>query len=515
MPSADPIDVASALIPKEMVNAGSPEASYISCISPEVLVEIFLARLMASPSEWMKQTLTLMLVSKYWEQVVLDTPEIWATIHSCDPIFIQRSIARARSIPLTIRAEHLLPNQDEPLATILASLSQMRSLTLYPIRRREVVQGFDKEWTSPAQDLEELVTTRIVLPRGLLGGFAPSLRKFSVNHGSSDWTTFPDCPQLEELEILAPFAEISVTTLVQILQRSPHLKKLAIKRALEDSNPLTERVELCKLKEISLAVDRANRTDRIVKLLNHISIPADAGIQIMVDIYEEQDVYIDVVEAVQRCRSGRPLSPKSLSVLCKVDDHWVSDFALKIPREGGSNGEPYEIFFSSIEEPSPRTIGVLERLSLGRLESLDLNATDAGYESYAELPLSLWAMVAALPCLQSLSVRNLYALSFLIDGTEDVFCRESAGETNKPFRSLLRLEYEESNKDAAHQAGDLADRLKTMTSLTQLTFISASSEGEWSDILRSVVRTVEVRTQMVELRTDSESENSQESDEYL
>ncbi|TFK64159.1 hypothetical protein BDN72DRAFT_846868, partial [Pluteus cervinus] len=401
---------------------------------------------------------------------------------------------------LTVRAEHLQPDEDEPLPTILALLSRIRSLTLAHSLHSNIT-GFEEQWTVPAPFLEELVTTRIAFPRNLLGGSAPCLHTFHLSLGYADWQTFPVCPYLQVLEIHEPQdPAISILTLLPILRNSPLLRKLVIEAVIDNSNPPDECVALCALEEISLL----GWTARVLDPLDHITFPAHARVQIRMASDDAETTHIDLFETLQQCRDEASWSLTSLSVFCGVvGDSWTygGGLTLEIPRErdGELSPMPHELQFMWIPEPLVRAMEILEHLSLDLLQVLDLNgARKPGVnETYPVQPF--WTMIAALPRLQSLRIRNFYASEFLLYWTEDTLRKAYDNTVDKPFRSLLHVEYEASPSESLTlRAYALATRLKYMAqqnpSLTRLTVISGSAEGSWVNVLRWAVHTVEVRT---------------------
>ncbi|TFK64158.1 hypothetical protein BDN72DRAFT_963418 [Pluteus cervinus] len=461
----------------QTLDAGLSESSIISRVPPEVLIEIFLEALAKSHSRRSDFTLTLLLVSKRWRRIIIGTPDIWATIYSSNPVEIQASMTYAGSVPLTIQAEHLLPNKDEPLTTIFGAFSRVHSLTLCAHREDTKIGGFEEMWTSPAPQLEEILTTGIVLPRSLFAGSAPRLRTFSLYLGSGDWNTFPVCPQLESLEIIAPDTIISITTLLNKLRRMSRLTKLVIEKALDNSNPPGGRIELPKLQELCLIDDH---TECTIMLLNHLTIPADTRLELSMDCEEEMTPSIATIEALRRCRKDASWDLQSLSVV--TNEREPTSLVMTFPAEGNISGEdkPHEIIFDAIPHPFIGVKDIFQHLGLSYLRSLDLDGAAVGYHelsfrrSMSPMGQSFWTFVATLPYLESLSVRNIFALDFVAYWIYDEAFSDG---TKKPFESLLHLVYDESYQDIAPDLNGLVVTVEYLTHygphLAGLTVISA------------------------------------------
>ncbi|XP_006462554.1 hypothetical protein AGABI2DRAFT_206955 [Agaricus bisporus var. bisporus H97] len=216
----------------------------------ELLSSIFVIGVLGMGDEDPIMVPTLMLVCRYWEQVALDTPKLWAkvTISPHDPIDkARRRLERSKSCPLDVTV-NFTPRLDNSYSVseqvmlamdlLRPALWRTRSFSL-SVPNRSQVHAALLQWKDDAPLLETLSIHiyhsiqedhRAAPTAPLFIGNTPRLRSCSFTSFNFGW----DLRLLTRLRVLKLGGYFngstpSPSTLIAVLRQCPQLEELALR----------------------------------------------------------------------------------------------------------------------------------------------------------------------------------------------------------------------------------------------------------------------------------------------
>ncbi|KAG8946015.1 hypothetical protein FRC04_012134 [Tulasnella sp. 424] len=206
------------------------EHSSIYRLPPELLVEIILA---TDPTSRSRASFrTLMSVSRYWFDAIVQCPRIWSLVDlSAAPQARKMEMTRKLCGPVEVQCRSDPSDLDRSL-TELAALTpaRLRSLVCVLSPSTEALLSFFQERSSNIVDLEITANTRETLERHFdLGTDGPSLCHVEMCGVALRWTS----PRLSQLRTLTlenlKEHTPSISDLYNVLTSSPALRRLRLR----------------------------------------------------------------------------------------------------------------------------------------------------------------------------------------------------------------------------------------------------------------------------------------------
>lgn len=276
---------------KTLVNELSP----INCLPPELLSII--------PTYWPADSQGDLIrathVCKYWRTTLVASPSLWNVIKSGNEARTRTFIHRSQSYTLSMEIKH--PGQEIVLSD--AVLFRLKSLTLnLPVINltRPLLR-----FISPTPSLEELSITSSNsgdYPPVLKTGDFFTLTKLHLDGVSVNFTRLP-IPHLTVLHLENLQNSPRLSDLLQFLERTPWLEQLVlVNTGPERTRAPPERVVGLR----SLRVLTLHGTTAKARLLQHLSIPASADINLMGRFYQRLDGFME--EFLPSCLENLPVA---------------------------------------------------------------------------------------------------------------------------------------------------------------------------------------------------------------
>ncbi|CAA7262987.1 unnamed protein product [Cyclocybe aegerita] len=271
----------------------------------ELLSNIFTIGVLGMEDDNPVMVPTLMLVCRYWAEVALNTPVLWAKISVSPHDSLQkarRRLMRSKSCPLDVTvnfgpridylqsvSEHITHAMD----LFRPALWRIKSFSLTVPNRSHAHNALIRmqEEAPMLQDLTILVHNSLQddhfskTPHSLFSGSTPNLRSCSLTSFNFGW----DLKLMTGLRVLKLGGYLnssspSTSTLLDILRQCPELEELALKNITDvETNPcspaviihemdlpVTHKIHLTRLKKLSLYYSGIGHTKQI---MNRIAFP--------------------------------------------------------------------------------------------------------------------------------------------------------------------------------------------------------------------------------------------------
>ena len=366
----------------------------INCLPPEVLSAI--------PTYWPADSQVDLIrathVCRYWRTTLIASPSLWNAIKSGDEVRTRAFIRRSQLYPLSMEIKH--PGQENVLSD--AVLFRLKALTLnLPMMNLAKPLG---RLASPTPMLEELSITSSnsgdYFPALKMGDFFV-LSKLHLDGVSANFMYLP-IPHLTVLHLENSQGTPRLSDFLRFLEHTPWLEQLTlVNTGPEGGREPPERVVgLHSLRALTL-----HGTVAKAKLLQHLSVPASADINLMGRFNQRLDGFMD--EFLPPCLENLPVTSNFTSL--SVTSTSKSSCDIELSGTGGRltiaiKNEAYRGMLGYGQTAPPTATLCLQRLTplvLDTVTHLTFRRDPWGPQVFPEIS-ALREFLHQLPSLQSI-----------------------------------------------------------------------------------------------------------------